>query len=444
MEDGHVENVMRDIIFRYTTLCLLFVASTAAAEVRVAVGRNEAAAPYPAFRFAAVPAPKRLDLASGGDFTVVDGVIDPHSGGLRALNDGLTPLEEDQPRLNFFFAPGRGGRVRLDLRHATDIKAIDTYSRHPRERAAQVYTVYGSEGSSPAFKSAPRRPADPQSAGWTLITRVDTRSSSMLGGTYGVSIQGIPKSLGRFRFLMFDIEPTETSNTFYSEIDVIADGQSLADEPPSPRVQPVAIDGGRYSAVLDVSATPELALWASTELLPAVQEWYPKLVAMLPSPGFRAPDRFSITFVTNKEGVATTTGTAISGAAAFYRKNVGGEAIGSMIHEMVHVVQQFRGGVAPVWLTEGIADYLRYYRFEPETHGADIPVDRAATARYDGSYRITANFLNWVSGRYSPSLVENLTGAIRARQYSERVWLKLTGHSLQELGQTWKQSLSGH
>jgi hypothetical protein len=176
----------------------------------------------------------------------------------------------------------------------------------------------------------------------------------------------------------------------------------------------------------------------------AVLAWYPKLVAMLPSPGFRAPTKFSITFQTNKDGVATTTGTAISGAAAFYRKNIGGEAVGSMVHEMVHVVQQFRAGAAPVWLTEGIADYIRFYRFEPETHGADIPASRAAAARYDGSYRITANFLNWVSGRYNQSLAENLTVAIRTGRYSERVWSTLTGHSLQELGQAWKQSLSGH
>jgi Peptidase of plants and bacteria len=439
---------MKNMILRLTALSLLFITSAVADEVRVSVGRNEAAAPYPAFHFAGVPAPKRMDLASSGTFSVVDGVIDSNSGGVHALQDGLTPVEADQPRLNFFFAPGSGGRLRLDLQKATDIQAIDTYSRHPRERAAQVYTVYGSDGSAPAFDAAPKRSVDPQSAGWKLIARVDTRSSGTLGGTYGVSIKGIPKSLGRFRFLMFDIEPTETSNaisnTFYSEIDVIADGQSLAEELQPPKVQNIPIEGGRYTCVLDVSATPELALWAHTELVPVVQAWYPRLIAMLPSSGFQAPPKFSITFLVNKDGVATTTGTAVSGAAAFYRREMNGEAVGSMVHEMVHVVQQYHGTAAPVWLSEGIADYIRFYRFEPETHGADIPPSQAAAARYDGSYRPTANFLNWASNRYNPSLVENLNAAIRTGHYSDEVWRKLTGHSLPELGQMWQQSLSKH
>jgi hypothetical protein len=56
------------MIVRFAALSLLFAAWAAAAEVRASVGRNEAASPY-AFRSAAVPAPERVDLASGATFT---------------------------------------------------------------------------------------------------------------------------------------------------------------------------------------------------------------------------------------------------------------------------------------------------------------------------------------------------------------------------------------
>jgi TPR repeat protein len=39
----------------------------------------------------------------------------------------------------------------------------------------------------------------------------------------------------------------------------------------------------------------------------------------------------------------------------------------------------------PGWLTEVIADYIRYYRYQPETHSADIKSPRrAAAAGHDG------------------------------------------------------------
>jgi TPR repeat protein len=94
------------------------------------------------------------------------------------------------------------------------------------------------------------------------------------------------------------------------------------------------------------------------------------------------------------------------------------------------------------WLTEIIADYIRYYRYQPETHSADIKSPRrAAAAGHDGGYGVTANFLNWATNRYNPSLVENLNALMRTASYNDEVWGKLTGHSLPELGESWKQSL---
>jgi hypothetical protein len=148
-------------------------------------------------------------------------------------------------------------------------------------------------------------------------------------------------------------------------------------------------------------------------------------------------------------GVAATSGTRIRCAASWYRQNLKGEAVGSVVHEMVHVVQQYGRGrrtnpnatSAPGWLTEGITDYIRFYKYEPQTHGAEITQRNLSRAKYDASYRITANFLNWVIEKYDKDLLVQLNTAIREGKYNEEFWKKRTGHTVQELGDEWKASL---
>ena len=39
--------------------------------------------------------------------------------------------------------------------------------------------------------------------------------------------------------------------------------------------------------------------------------------------------------------------------------------IGAMVHETVHCVQLYRGRGNPGWLVEGVADYVRFFKYEP-------------------------------------------------------------------------------
>ena len=62
--------------------------------------------------------------------------------------------------------------------------------------------------------------------GWRQIAFVDTRpKEGDGGGQYAVSLTDTTGSLGRYRYLLFDVFETESDdvwgNTFYSEIDVI-------------------------------------------------------------------------------------------------------------------------------------------------------------------------------------------------------------------------------
>ena len=95
----------------------------------------------------------------------------------------------------------------------------------------------------------------------------------------------------------------------------------------------------------------------------------------------------------------------------------------------------------PGWLTEGIPDYIRWYLYEPQSHGCEISPKRAAGVRYDGSYRISANFLNYVIVKYDKNLIAELNVALREGRYETEIWKKLTNHTVEDLAEEWKKSL---
>ena len=66
-----------------------------------------------------------------------------------------------------------------------------------------------------------------------------------------------------------------------------------------------------YQIDIDYSQVPELKDWVEKQLRPALEKWYSRIVADLPSAGFNAPRRFSIKLEANGEGVAGTAGTQV-------------------------------------------------------------------------------------------------------------------------------------
>jgi len=428
-----------------------YLASLAMAEVKVLTEyhNNETAAP--GFKFPTLPAPIRGDAASKAKFSIVAGERDPNGGEVTRLNDGAMPNGADQPASNFFFRAGTdGGRVVADLGSIIDVKQVNTYSWHREARGPQVYRMYVSDGKSAEFNAKPGRDVDPAKAGWQQIATVDTRiDGKATGGQYGVAITDDGGSIGKAQYVLFDISRTEDTdnfgNTFYSEFDII--DRNAPEAVATPLVESVEIDGGTYRFTVDTTEAPDLTEWAHKELIPVMKKWYPSIVTMLPGEGFTAPRTFSITFTDSYRGVAATMGNRIECSPAWYRQNLKTEAIGSLVHELVHVVQQYGrsrrngGSRPPGWLTEGIPDYIRWYLYEPESRGAEISPRNAARARHDASYRVSANFLNWVIGKYDKDLIKELNTAMRDGHYSPEIWKERTGKPVDELATEWKASL---
>jgi hypothetical protein len=203
---------------------------------------------------------------------------------------------------------------------------------------------------------------------------------------------------------------------------------------------------GSGSLVIDTSAAPQLTDWAQHELAPVLAAWYPKIAALLPSAGYSAPAQIHLA-IKRIDGVAYTSGTDIVASASWCLSQKHGEAIGSLVHEMVHVVQQYRQGHAPGWLVEGLADYIRWFRYEPQSHGADLVWMRHQgknfSPRYDGSYRVSANFLDWAAVHHDTNLITEVNADLRDGKYTDDFWKQHTGKTVQELGAEWKRLIEG-
>jgi hypothetical protein len=439
---------------------LLLFGMVSQAEIKIVADRNPNETATAQFKFKNVPAPWRSDAGSRAKFTIVDGQRDRNGGDLDKLHDGRVPAEEDEPAANFFFnATTEGGRLLVELDRAIEIKQVNTYSWHSNTRGPQVYNLYATEGKADGFNAQPKKGTAPEKCGWRLVAKVDTRpKGGESGGQYGVCISDSDGSIGQYRFLLFDIFRTEEAdpfgNTFYSEIDVIGKDDA---EGPTPTAVALAAPyithspDGYCEISIDTAGAPDLKDWAEQKLAPALAEWYPKIVSMLPSEGFAPPKKFSVS-IKPGNGVAATGGTRVTANSAWLKRELNGEAIGSLIHEEVHVIQQYGSARrnnpnatrTPGWVTEGIPDYIRWFKYEPQSHGADLTWVRARknfTPRYDGSYRVSANFLDWVTEKHDKEIVKKLNTAARQSKYNEELWKNATGKTVQELGEEWKKDL---
>jgi hypothetical protein len=433
--------------------------TAALAETIVKVDHQSTRQATSAFNFPNIASPVQGDAGTRGAWSIVSGTADPASASLQKLNDGFVPRIADQPSENFFFAPAtEGGRLLLDLKSPVDIKQIRSYSWHVRERAAQVYALFGSdENNSDEFELKPESGTDPTTCGWTKIASVDTRraANGTDGGQYAVDISSTDNVLGRFRYLLFEVKSTQPggrfSNTFFSEIDVL-DAASVvtpATVTPVVGIESYVIEEGGYEFQIDTSDCPDLTTWTQKEVVPVVRQWYPQIVKLLASDGYAAPQKFTLQFSVKTDGVAATGGTDVFCSADWFRRNLRGEAKGAIVHELVHVVQQY--GMArrtnrnatptPSWVVEGIADYVRWHLYEPATARGGIGGRSPANLRYDASYRDTAAFFDWVVDNEAPELIAKLNTAARTGTYSDAFWKEATGKTANELSAAWHDAI---
>jgi len=423
----------------------------AAAEVTKGFGPSDSG-----FKLDPVLPPALDDAAAKATFSIIDGQKDGASPDLAVLNDGKMPVGEDQPSANFFFANGSaGGRIGVDLGSVIDVAGVATYSWHRQGRGPQVYKLYAADGKAKDFNAAPKNGTDPKTCGWVLLAEVDTRpKTGNGGGQHAAEVSNKNrKPLGEFRHLLFDVSRTSDDsfgNTFFSEVDVLDAKQSDVQriKPLEKIVKNYKSKDGKFRYIIDSTKAPALTEWSEKELLPVIEEWYPKLVEMLPSDGYRAPDQVTFEYRDDMGGTpAYAAGNRIALSAPWFPGQLKREAKGCVVHEMGHVVQNYwrarqtnrQPKDTPGWVTEGICDYIRWFLFEPQSNGAHVR--DVGQAKYDASYRITGNFLDWVIKEKDKDLLKKLNASAREGKYEEKLWKDWTGKTVQELGDEWKKAV---
>ena len=185
----------------------------------------------------------------------------------------------------------------------------------------------------------------------------------------------------------------------------------------------------------DIVDAPELKEWME-KVVRVCEKQYPMICEELASEGHTPPTQIRIAMKSDYAGVAEASGAKIKGSVKYFKARP--EDIGAMVHETAHCVQGYRARGLPSWLVEGIADYIRFWKYEPGKAGKV----NAERAKYDGSYRTTAAFLAYVTEKHDPKLVTELNALLREGKYDAKVWKELTGKTVEELDRAWKESLA--
>lgn len=180
------------------------------------------------------------------------------------------------------------------------------------------------------------------------------------------------------------------------------------------------------AVVVDTHDTADLAEWGS-KAGREVLTWLPKLSTLLTSEGHTPPNEVTLRFDPSYDGVAYTQGATIVVAADWVRRHP--DDVGLVIHELVHVVQDYRGR-GEGWLTEGIADYIRYWIYEPGRR--TFPIERGKS-HYRQGYGTDGAFLDWIERTRSKGAVAKLNGACREGRYDAARFAEIAGTPLDEL-----------
>lgn len=176
---------------------------------------------------------------------------------------------------------------------------------------------------------------------------------------------------------------------------------------------------------LDTTAAPEAEAWARR----AAQEcrrWHPRIMDILGEDEFRPKNRVVIRFKKEMKAPAVASGINITVNADWIARQPNDR--GLAIHELVHTIQRYGGG--PMWVTEGLADYIRYYHYEPGSWRARFNINKA---HYTRGYQPTAAFFAWIEREHDPLVIRKLHRAMVERSYRDELFEQATGKPLARL-----------
>lgn len=134
------------------------------------------------------------------------------------------------------------------------------------------------------------------------------------------------------------------------------------------------------------------------------------------------------------DGVAATAGEIVRFCPGWMKSNPGD--IDVVTHEVMHIIQAYPNGAGPGWVTEGIADYVRYSMGVDNAGSHWALPDFSEKQHYQNAYRVTARFLAWIEKHKKKGFVQKLDAAMRSKTYTAQFWNEQAGAGVDEL---WKE-----
>ncbi|RYG66553.1 hypothetical protein EON80_15200 [bacterium] len=198
--------------------------------------------------------------------------------------------------------------------------------------------------------------------------------------------------------------------------------------PLSKWVYPLAPAIKSPKVTIDYTDFPAGEAWAKEAKI-VVEQWFPAVWQMLGTQGQVPPEEITLVFAKEQDAPAFAGGGRISVSGPWITQHP--DDLGMMVHELTHLIQKYPNFPGkPGWLVEGIADYTRWWRYEPETPRPKIdPLKN----KYTDSYRTTAAFLAFIANKYDKGLVPKLDKTLRDRTYKDSVFVEITGKDLDTL-----------
>ena len=192
------------------------------------------------------------------------------------------------------------------------------------------------------------------------------------------------------------------------------------------KVSHVVLGPGR--GFYDISQARDLKAWA-LKAETQMEQFWPDTEALLYTDKFIPPNAVNVIYRTGPgvTGVAATGGGVMEVNSAWCRAHP--EDTGLTVHETAHVIQAY-SAYNPVWLVEGIADYIRWIRFEPENFTYRINPQKST---YHDSYRTSAAFLAYCELHYDSGLVTKLSRAVRFGTYNTVMFKQYCGKDVDTL-----------
>lgn len=185
----------------------------------------------------------------------------------------------------------------------------------------------------------------------------------------------------------------------------------------------------KATITVDYTDAPDVKEWAE-KARDLCEKWYPIIGEALASKDFTPPREVKLVFKDEKKGIAYASGAKITVVADWIRKHP--DDFGLVIHELVHVVQSYKGGVG--WITEGIADYIRNYKYEPKPPGKV-----SAKSSYKDGYKTAAVFFAWIEKAKDRDFIRRMNEALRTGTYKDELFKEWAGADVDAL---WKEFLA--